>query len=114
MTMMQVVYDAIFGSDGFYHSPVDEACRSLMNVPFTIPSSPELEKAFVSEAASAGMVRADHIEAGTHTIGPVNELKLLPGSCLKGQHMGAGPVEGPSVSRWHACIGLQCNANGGR
>jgi len=36
---------------------VDEACRSLMNVPFTIPSSPELEKAFVAEAAAAGMVQ---------------------------------------------------------
>lgn len=53
----QVVYDAINGSNGFYNSPVDEACRSLMNVPFTIPSNPELEKSFVAEAAKLGMVR---------------------------------------------------------
>ena len=53
----QVVYDAINGSGGFYHSPVAEACRSLMNVPFTIPSNAELEKSFVAEAAKLGLVR---------------------------------------------------------
>ena len=51
------MYDAIAGSSGFYHSPVDEAVRSLMNIPFTIPSKPELEKTFVSEAAARGLVR---------------------------------------------------------
>lgn len=40
----KVLYDAIEGSSGFYHNPVDPACRSLMNVPFTIPSNPDLEK----------------------------------------------------------------------
>ena len=57
---LQIVYDAISGSDGFYNSPVDVACRSLMNVPFTIPSNAELEKSFVAEAAKLGMVRARH------------------------------------------------------
>ena len=53
----KVVYDAIANSDGFYNSPVDPAARSLMNVPFTIPAQPELEKKFVAEAAKAGLVR---------------------------------------------------------
>lgn len=29
---------------GFYHNPVEPSVRSLMNVPFTIPSKPDLEK----------------------------------------------------------------------
>jgi phosphoserine aminotransferase len=36
-------------------SPVDPACRSLMNVPFTIPSAPDAEKDFVKEATAAGL-----------------------------------------------------------
>ena len=52
------VYSAIDGSGGFYASPVDPACRSKMNVPFTIPAGGEAaEKAFVAEAAKAGMVQ---------------------------------------------------------
>jgi len=51
----KIVYDAIAGSNGFYSSPVDPAARSLMNVPFTIPSNPDLEKAFVAEATAAGL-----------------------------------------------------------
>ena len=50
-----VVYDAIDGSGGFYVSPVDPACRSAMNVPFTIPSNPELEKQFIADATAAGL-----------------------------------------------------------
>ena len=38
-----LVYGAIAASGGFYHSPVDPACQSKMNVPFTIPSNPDLE-----------------------------------------------------------------------
>ena len=52
----KIVYDAIAGSDGFYVSPVAPGARSRMNVPFTIPSDPELEKKFVSEAATAGLL----------------------------------------------------------
>lgn len=52
----KVLYDAIDGSDGFYVNPIDKANRSNMNVPFTIPSSQELEAVFVKEAAAAGMV----------------------------------------------------------
>ena len=49
------VYTAIESSAGFYASPVDPACRSLMNVPFTIPSAPDAEKDFVKEATAAGL-----------------------------------------------------------
>mmetsp|Transcript_15382 Transcript_15382/g.46438 ORF Transcript_15382/g.46438 Transcript_15382/m.46438 type:complete len:422 (+) Transcript_15382:160-1425(+) len=52
-----LLYNAIDGSSGFYDSPVDPAVRSNMNVPFTIPGKPELEKAFIAEAAKAGMVQ---------------------------------------------------------
>lgn len=51
----KVLYDMVDGSNGFYNSPVDPAVRSNMNVPFTIPSSPDLEKLFISEAAQQGL-----------------------------------------------------------
>ena len=51
------MYDAIAGSSGFYASPVAPEARSRMNIPFTIPARPELEKDFVAEATKAGMVR---------------------------------------------------------
>ena len=54
---VQIVFDAIAGSGDFYNSPVDPAVRSLMNIPFTIPSKPELEKTFITEAAARGLVR---------------------------------------------------------
>jgi phosphoserine aminotransferase len=53
----KVIYDAIAASNGFYATPVDPACRSLMNVPFTIPSNADLEKEFISGAAKLGMVQ---------------------------------------------------------
>lgn len=53
----KLVYDAIAASNGFYSSPVEPSVRSNMNIPFTIPSSPDLEKAFVSEASKQNMVR---------------------------------------------------------
>lgn len=53
----KLLYDAIESSNGFYFSPVAKANRSLMNVPFTIPSNPELEKAFVKETEKLGMLQ---------------------------------------------------------
>ena len=50
-----VVYDAIAGSGGFYRCPVEPTFRSAMNVPFTIPASADLEKAFVEESTAAGL-----------------------------------------------------------
>lgn len=51
------LYAAIDGSD-FYANPVNPACRSRMNVPFTI-ANPELEKTFLAEAKAAGLVNLE-------------------------------------------------------
>ena len=53
----KLIYDAIAESGGFYSSPVDPAVRSCMNVPFTIPSSSDLEAEFIKEASAANLVR---------------------------------------------------------
>lgn len=50
-----LLYTAIDGSNGFYKNPVDAACRSNMNVPFTLPSV-ELEARFVEESEAAGFI----------------------------------------------------------
>ncbi len=47
------LYAAIDGSD-FYHNPVDPACRSWMNVPFTL-ADPGLDATFLREAEAAGL-----------------------------------------------------------
>jgi len=51
------LYEAIDASS-FYGNPVDPACRSWMNVPFTI-AKPELEKTFVAEAAAEGLANLE-------------------------------------------------------
>ena len=51
-----ILYNTVDKSNGFYAAPVHESVRSRMNVPFIIPSKPELEKEFVSEAVKLGMV----------------------------------------------------------
>ncbi len=48
------LYDAIDAS-GFYNSPVDPACRSWMNVPFTL-ANPDLDGEFLGQAKSAGLL----------------------------------------------------------
>lgn len=50
-----ILYDVIDGSGGYYSSPVDEACRSHMNVVFRLPSE-DLEKKFLAEADRADLV----------------------------------------------------------
>ena len=47
------LYAAIDESD-FYANPVDPACRSWMNVPFTL-ARPELDKVFLEESRAAGL-----------------------------------------------------------
>ncbi|MDR1462225.1 MAG: 3-phosphoserine/phosphohydroxythreonine transaminase [Azoarcus sp.] len=49
------LYAAIDGSGGFYKNPVDVACRSNMNIPFTLPGV-ELEARFVKESEAAGFI----------------------------------------------------------
>jgi phosphoserine aminotransferase len=48
------LYAAVDGSD-FYANPVDPACRSWMNVPFTL-ADPELDPVFLAEAKEQGLV----------------------------------------------------------
>jgi phosphoserine aminotransferase len=48
------LYNAIDAS-GFYNSPVDPACRSWMNVPFTL-ANPDLDGEFLDQAKSAGLL----------------------------------------------------------
>jgi len=48
------LYGAIDNS-GFYRNAVTRACRSWMNVPFTLPR-PDLDAIFVDEAARAGLL----------------------------------------------------------
>ncbi len=57
------LYAAIDDS-GFYSSPVDIECRSLMNVPFTLANA-ELDAAFLEGAAKAGL----HTLKGHRSIG---------------------------------------------
>jgi len=52
-TKSKTLYDAIDASD-FYSNPIDPACRSRMNVPFTL-ASPELDGDFLKEAHAAGL-----------------------------------------------------------
>jgi phosphoserine aminotransferase len=45
---------AAIDSSGFYRNPVDPACRSWMNIPFTLPNA-DLDKPFLAEAAKQGL-----------------------------------------------------------
>ncbi len=53
----ELLYRAIDES-GFYRNPVAPACRSWMNVPFTL-AKPELDKTFLAEARAAGLVNLE-------------------------------------------------------
>ena len=53
----QLLYAAIDGS-GFYSNPVAPACRSWMNVPFTL-ADPALDARFLSEAHAAGLTNLE-------------------------------------------------------
>jgi phosphoserine aminotransferase len=58
-----LLYEAIDHS-GFYKNPIDPACRSWMNVPFTLADA-ELDKPFLAEAKNAGLVNlAGHRSVG--------------------------------------------------
>lgn len=50
----RVLYGAIDASGGYYRSPVEVACRSVMNVVWRLPSE-ALEEQFVKEATKAGL-----------------------------------------------------------
>jgi len=50
------LYDAIEGSGGFYRNPVDVACRSWMNVPFTLVDA-AMDEEFLKGAKGAGLLQ---------------------------------------------------------
>ena len=50
------LYSYIDGSGGFYRNPVERACRSWMNVPFTL-KDPALDEVFLKGAKDAGLVQ---------------------------------------------------------
>ncbi len=50
------LYACIEASGGFYRSPVAPACRSWMNVPFTL-ADPALDAPFLEEARAAGLLQ---------------------------------------------------------
>ncbi len=54
-TKAAALYDAIDASDGFYRGHAQIPSRSLMNVTWRLPAE-DLERAFLQEAAEAGMV----------------------------------------------------------
>jgi len=54
-TKAEIVYKAIDNSGGFYRGHALPAARSIMNIPFRLPSE-ELEEAFTKDAKSAGLI----------------------------------------------------------
>ena len=50
----QMLYDVIDGSNGYYKGHADKAFRSMMNVPFRLPSE-ELDNKFKTDAAAVGL-----------------------------------------------------------
>ena len=77
------LYQAIDAS-GFYRNPVAPACRSWMNVPFTL-AQPELDKAFLAEAARAGLVNLEgHRSVGGMRASLYNAMPLAGVEALIG------------------------------
>ena len=54
-TKADLVYSAIDNSGGFYRGHAQPAARSLMNIPFRLPSE-ELEETFAKEAKNASLI----------------------------------------------------------
>jgi phosphoserine aminotransferase len=50
-----LLYDVIDNSNGYYKGHAEKEYRSIMNVPFRLPSE-ELDKKFENEAKSAGLI----------------------------------------------------------
>jgi phosphoserine aminotransferase len=53
---VEILYNSIDESSGFFRCPVEKYVRSLMNVPFTLGKS-ELEGEFIREASKESMVQ---------------------------------------------------------
>jgi phosphoserine aminotransferase len=79
---IKYVYDAIDNSNGFYRGHADKAFRSIMNVPFRLPSE-ELDKAFEAEAKNhklttlAGHRSVGGLRASIYNAMPMEGAKAL-------------------------------------
>ena len=51
----EAIYGAIDASGGFYRGHAQSAARSIMNIPFRLPSE-ELEDTFAKETKGAGLI----------------------------------------------------------
>ncbi len=77
----RILYEAI-DATGFYRGTVEKESRSLMNVPFRLPSE-DLEKAFVEESTAAGMIglkghrSVGGIRASIYNAVPLEAVKTL-------------------------------------
>ncbi|MCL2590930.1 MAG: 3-phosphoserine/phosphohydroxythreonine transaminase [Betaproteobacteria bacterium] len=82
------LYEAIDQSGGFYRNMVDPACRSIMNVPFNLPT-PELEMQFVRESEAAGFIglkghkSVGGIRASIYNAVPLEAVEALVGFMKK-------------------------------
>jgi phosphoserine aminotransferase len=79
----QLLYRAIDAS-GFYRNPVTHACRSWMNVPFTL-KEPKLDEPFLAQARAAGLVNLEGhrsvggMRASIYNAMPVEGVEALVG-----------------------------------
>merc|ERR1712051_917229 len=73
-----MLYEAIDASNGFYHGPVDVACRSRVNFPFVIKGDDaELTKKFLAGAEKEGLTAlAGHRSVGGCRASLYNALPL--------------------------------------
>lgn len=77
-----IIYDAIDSSDGFFRSPVDADYRSKMNIVFRLGSD-ELEKKFLAETKTAGMLglkghrSVGGLRASVYNSLPVEDVQAL-------------------------------------
>jgi phosphoserine aminotransferase len=79
----ELLYGAIDAS-GFYSNPVAVACRSWMNVPFTL-RDPTLDKSFLAEAQAAGLTNlAGHRSVGGMRASLYNAMPLEGVAALVG------------------------------
>jgi phosphoserine aminotransferase len=79
----QLLYRAIDAS-GFYRNPVTHACRSRMNVPFTL-SDPQLDERFLTEARAAALTNLEGhrsvggMRASLYNAMPLEGVQVLVG-----------------------------------
>jgi len=80
----RVVYEAMDASGGFYRGHAEAACRSRMNATFRLASE-ELEKAFIAEAKTRGMIELKgHRSLGGIRVSLYNAVTLEAAEAMAG------------------------------